>query len=182
MKFTATEIPDVILIEPRVFSDARGFFMETFQAEVFAKAGIPVNFVQDNHSGSQKGTLRGLHYQICHAQGKLFRVIAGTVFDVVVDLRRSSPTCGKWIGTLLSAENKHQLWIPEGFAHGFYVVSEWAEINYKVTDYYAPQCERTLMWNDPQLAIAWPLADGQPPILSAKDVNGKPLKDAELFD
>ncbi len=156
--------------------------METYQTEVFAKAGIPTNFVQDNHSGSQKGILRGLHYQICHPQGKLVRVIAGEVYDVVVDLRRSSPTFGKWIGTLLSAENKRMLWVPVGFAHGFYVVSEWAEFTYKVTDFYAPECERTLMWNDPELAIVWPLVQGQPPILSAKDAQGISFKDAQLFD
>ncbi len=182
MKFIPTAIPDVILIEPRVFGDARGFFMETYQARLFAEAGIPDDFVQDNHSGSQKGILRGLHYQICHPQGKLVRAIAGEVYDVVVDLRRSSPTFGKWVGARLSAENKLQLWVPAGFAHGFYVVSDWAEFTYKVTDFYAPEWERTLMWNDPQLAIDWPLGDGRPPILSAKDTQGKLLKDAELFD
>ncbi len=182
MKFIPTEIPDVVIIEPRVFGDARGFFMETYQEQLFAENGIRANFVQDNHSGSQKGILRGLHYQICHAQAKLVRVVAGEVFDVVVDIRRSSPTFGKWVGTLLSAENKLQLWVPEGFAHGFYVVSDWAEFMYKVTDFYAPEWERTLMWNDPQLAIDWPLVEGQAPLLSAKDVKGKTLKEAELFD
>jgi dTDP-4-dehydrorhamnose 3,5-epimerase len=182
MKFIPTIIPDVIVIEPRVYGDARGFFMETYQAQEFAAAGIQANFVQDNHSGSPKGILRGLHYQICHAQAKLVRVIAGEVFDVVVDLRRSSPTFGKWVGTVLSAENKWQLWVPEGFAHGFYVLSDWAEFTYKVTDFYAPQWERTLLWNDAQIAIEWPLLEGQPPILSAKDAIGKSLKDAELFD
>lgn len=156
--------------------------METYQSEVFAKAGISANFVQDNHSGSPKGILRGLHYQTCHSQGKLVRVIAGEVYDVVVDLRRNSPTCGKWVGTCLSAENKRMLWVPVGFAHGFYVVSDWAEFTYKVTDFYAPECEHTLMWNDPALSIDWPLLDGQPPILSAKDKNGKLFKDALLFD
>lgn len=156
--------------------------METYQAELFAKAGIPTNFVQDNHSGSQKGILRGLHYQFRHAQGKLARVIAGEVYDVVVDLRRSSPTFGKWVGTTLSAENKRMIWVPAGFAHGFYVVSDWAEFTYKVTDFYAPEWERTLMWNDPQLAIDWPLVNGQPPILATKDADGKLLRDAELFD
>lgn len=181
MKFTPTAIPDVVLIEPRVFGDARGFFMETYQAQQFAEAGIRASFVQDNHSGSQKGILRGLHYQICHPQGKLVRVIAGEVYDVVVDLRRGSPTCGQWLGMLLSAENKRQLWIPEGFAHGFYVTSEWAEFFYKVTDYYAPECERTIAWNDPDLAVDWPLVEGQPPILSAKDASGKLFKDVELY-
>jgi len=182
MKFVPTAIPDVVVIEPRVFGDARGFFMETYQSKLFESAGIRANFVQDNHSGSQKGILRGLHYQICQAQGKLVRVIAGEVFDVVVDLRRGSPTFGKWVGTVLSAENKRQLWVPVGFAHGFYVVSDWAEFTYKVTDFYAPEWERTLLWNDPALGIEWPLVDGQPPVLSAKDANGKLLKDAELFD
>ncbi len=182
MNFIPTTIPDVIVIEPRVFGDARGFFMETYQAELFAKVGIPTNFVQDNHSGSQRGILRGLHYQICHAQGKLVRVVAGEVYDVVVDIRRSSPHFGKWVGTFLSAENKKMMWIPPGFAHGFYVASEWAEFTYKVTDFYAPEWERTLLWNDPQLAIDWPLANGQLPILSSKDGNGKLLKDAELFE
>jgi len=182
MKFIKTAIPDVVMIEPHVFGDKRGFFLETYQAKMFAEAGIQADFVQDNQSGSQKGILRGLHYQICHAQGKLVRVIAGEVFDVMVDLRRSSPTFGKWVGMMLSSENKLQLWIPPGFAHGFYVVSDWAEFTYKVTDFYAPEWERTLMWNDPQLAIDWPLVDGRPPTLSAKDANGKLLKDAELFD
>ncbi len=182
MKFIPTEIPDVILIEPRVFGDARGFFMETYQAKEFAFQGIHADFVQDNHSGSQKGILRGLHYQICHSQGKLVRVITGEVFDVVVDLRRSSPTFGKWVGTMLSAENKRQLWVPAGFAHGFYVVSDWAEFIYKVTDFYAPEWERTLKWDDPQLAVKWPLVGGQPPVLSTKDENGTPFDQAELFD
>lgn len=153
MKFTPTAIPDVILIEPRVFGDSRGFFMETYQAKLFAQAGIQADFVQDNHSGSQRGILRGLHYQIQQPQDKLVRVIAGEVYDVVVDIRRSSPTFGKWFGIILSAENKLQLWIPKGFAHGFYVTSEWAEFSYKVTDYYAPEWERTLKWDDPDLAI-----------------------------
>lgn len=182
MQFTPTAIPDVILIEPRVFGDSRGFFMETFQAEQFAAAGLPTQFVQDNHSGSQRGTLRGLHYQIRHAQGKLLRVTSGTIFDVVVDLRRSSATFGKWLGTCLSAENKCQLWVPPGFAHGFYVLSEWVDLLYKTTDYYSPQWERTLRWDDAQLAIDWPLLDGSAPILSAKDANGTLLAEAELFD
>ncbi len=156
--------------------------METYREELFAKAGIPTNFVQDNHSGSQRGTLRGLHYQICHSQGKLLRAISGEIFDVTVDLRRRSPTFGKWVGVVLSAENKRQIWVPEGFAHGFYVISEWAEITYKVTDYYAPEYERSLKWDDPQLSIDWPLVDGQPPILSARDAKGVQLKQAELYE
>jgi dTDP-4-dehydrorhamnose 3,5-epimerase len=182
MKITPTAIPDVLLIEPRVFGDARGFFMETYQTKTFAEAGIQAVFVQDNHSGSQRGILRGLHYQIRQPQGKLVRVISGEVYDVVVDLRRSSPTCGQWFGAVLSAENKQQLWIPAGFAHGFYVMSEWAEFTYKVTDYYAPQWERALAWNDPDLGIPWPLVDGSPPILSAKDASAVLLKDIELFE
>jgi dTDP-4-dehydrorhamnose 3,5-epimerase len=149
---------------------------------LFAESGIQASFVQDNHSGSQQGILRGLHYQICQAQGKLVRVIAGSVYDVVVDLRRNSPTFGQWMGTELSAENKRQLWIPAGYAHGFYVTSTWAEFTYKVTDYYAPQYERSLLWNDPQLGIEWPLVDGQPPLLSTKDANGKPLSEAEVYE
>jgi dTDP-4-dehydrorhamnose 3,5-epimerase len=181
MNFTPTSLADVMLIEPRVFGDARGFFMETYQAKEFEKAGIAYDFVQDNHSGSQKGTLRGLHYQIEHTQGKLVRVVIGEVYDVAVDLRRSSPTFGQWAGVLLSAENKQMLWVPPGFAHGFYVVSEWAEFTYKVTDFYAPEWERSLLWNDPQLAIPWPIEDGLSPKLSEKDRNGKPLSAAELF-
>jgi dTDP-4-dehydrorhamnose 3,5-epimerase len=182
MNFIHTSIPDVILIEPRVFGDERGFFLETYQAERFAAHGIPTHFVQDNHSGSRQGILRGLHYQIQQAQGKLFRVIAGEVFDVAVDIRRSSPTFGRWVSACLSAQNKQMIWIPPGFAHGFYVVSEWAEVVYKASDFYAPQWERTLLWDDPELAIPWPLVGGQPPILSAKDSQGQPLRQAELFD
>ncbi len=181
MKFIPTSIPDIILIEPRVFGDSRGFFMETYQVKLFAEAGIDACFVQDNHSGSQKGILRGLHYQIRQPQGKLVRVVAGEVYDVVVDIRRSSPTFGQWVGTYLSAENKCQLWIPVGFAHGFYVLSEWAEFMYKVTDFYAPEFERSLLWNDPQLGIKWPLVDGKEPLLSKKDVAGQLFKDIELF-
>ncbi len=182
MKFAATSIPDVILIEPDVFGDERGFFMETFQAARFIESGINQDFVQDNHSGSVQGTLRGLHYQIKQPQGKLVRVVAGEVFDVAVDLRRSSPTFGKWEGVCLSAQNKLQLWIPAGFAHGFYVTSAWAEIVYKATDYYAPQWERSLLWNDPALAIHWPLLDNEKLILSPKDAKGKPLGEAEVYD
>jgi dTDP-4-dehydrorhamnose 3,5-epimerase len=182
MEFEQTDIPGVIIIKPQVFGDERGFFMETFRADLFAEAGIAGPFVQDNHSGSQQGILRGLHYQIRQAQGKLVRTVAGEVFDVAVDLRRSSPTLGHWVGTLLSAENKNQIWIPPGFAHGFYVLSEWAEVVYKTTDYYAPEWERTLLWNDPALGIEWPLLHGHPPILSKKDTQGMPLSQAELFD
>lgn len=182
MEFTPTAIPDVILIQPQVFGDERGFFMETYRASLFSEAGLPDQFVQDNHSGSRRGALRGLHYQIRQAQGKLVRVIAGDIFDVVVDLRRSSPTFGKWVGVSLSAQNRLELWIPAGFAHGFYVTSEWAEIVYKATDYYAPQWERTLLWRDPGIGIAWPLLSGEQPTLSAKDAQGKCLDEAELYD
>ena len=182
MQFTPTRIPDVILIEPHVFGDERGFFMETYQAQKFTKAGLPTSYVQDNHSRSRQGTLRGLHYQIRQAQGKLMRVIAGEVFDVAVDIRRSSPTFGQWVDMLLSANNKRQLWIPPGFAHGFYVISEWAELLYKTTDFYAPEWERTIRWDDPDLGIPWPLQDGQLPILSARDAQGKPLREAEIYD
>jgi dTDP-4-dehydrorhamnose 3,5-epimerase len=181
MKFTPTSIPDVILIEPRVFGDQRGFFMETYQARQFAEAGIPNEFVQDNHSGSQQGSLRGLHYQIRQPQGKLVRVVVGEVFDVAVDLRRSSPTFGRWEAARLSAENKIQIWVPPGFAHGFYVLSDWAEIVYKATDFYAPEWERTLLWNDPQVGIDWPLIESQP-ILSTKDAQGTRLRQADTYD
>ncbi len=156
--------------------------METFRSDVFAGSGIAGPFVQDNHSGSQQGILRGLHYQLRQAQGKLVRTVAGEIFDVAVDLRRSSPALGRWVGMLLSGKNKKQLWIPPGFAHGFYVLSEWAEVVYKTTDYYAPEWERTLLWNDPALGIEWPLLDGQPPVLSKKDSQGLALSEVELFD
>ncbi|MCS6994163.1 MAG: dTDP-4-dehydrorhamnose 3,5-epimerase [Anaerolineales bacterium] len=178
--FPSLEIPDVLVLQPRVFEDERGFFLESYQKERFAAAGIPFEFVQDNHSLSRRGVLRGLHYQIRQAQGKLVRVIAGEVFDVAVDLRRSSPTFGKWMGINLSAQNKTMLWIPPGFAHGFYVLSEQAEVLYKTTDYYAPQWERTILWNDPALGIAWP--PGPAPIVSPKDAAGLPFLQAELFD
>jgi dTDP-4-dehydrorhamnose 3,5-epimerase len=181
MQITPLAIPDVILIEPKVFQDDRGFFLETFQAEKYRSVGITIPLVQDNHSGSREGVLRGLHYQIRKPQGKLVSAIVGEVFDVAVDLRRSSPTFGRWVGATLSSQNHRQLWVPPGFAHGFYVLSEWAEITYKVTDFYDPQGERTLIWNDPQVGIDWPLPDGQKPILSPKDAQGKPLSEAELF-
>ena len=182
MRFQPTTIPDVCIIEPKTFSDERGFFLETYQTQRFAAAGIQATFVQDNHSGSVQRSLRGLHYQIKQPQGKLVRVVAGEVFDVAVDIRRSSPTFGQWTGACLSAENKLQIWVPVGFAHGFYVISEWAEVIYKVTDFYAPQCERTLLWNDPDIGIEWPLLDSQPPIISDKDAQGLPLHKSELFD
>lgn len=182
MQFTPTRIPDVKVIEPRVFGDARGYFMETYQAKLFAEACIPTNFVQDNQSGSQQGTLRGLHYQIQQPQGKLMRALVGEIFDVAVDIRRGSPTFGQWVGEVLSSENKRQLWVPAGFAHGFYVLSEWAEIAYKTTDYYAPHWERGITWNDPDLAVEWPLIDGKPPILSARDAAAGRFKQSEYFE
>lgn len=182
MDFIPTSIPEVLLIKPQVHGDARGFFMETYQAERFDAAGLPTNFVQDNHSGSKQGILRGLHYQIRQPQGKLLRVSSGEVFDVVVDIRRSSPTFGKWVSAHLSAENKLQLWAPPGFAHGFYVLSEWAELIYKATDFYAPQWDCTIMWDDPELGIPWPLIDGKPPLLSEKDKQGIPFSQANVYD
>ncbi len=182
MKFIPTAISEVIRIKPKTFADARGFFLETFQAKIYKEAGIASNFVQDNHSGSKRGVLRGLHYQIKHPQGKLVWAIVGEVFDVAVDLRKTSPTFGKWIGVTLSAETKEQLWLPPGFAHGFYTLSEWAEILYKATDFYAPEWERTLLWNDPQIGIEWPLIGGNQPVLSEKDAQGTLLVSAELYD
>jgi dTDP-4-dehydrorhamnose 3,5-epimerase len=182
MEFTKLAIPDVVLVKPRVFGDARGFFLETYVKSRFAAAGVDAEFVQDNHSKSAQGVLRGLHYQIRQPQGKLVRVTAGEVFDVAVDLRRSSATFGKWVGVRLSAENFHMLWVPAGFAHGFYVVSpEGAEFQYKCTDYYAPEHERIVAWNDPALGIDWPLAGGRAPTLATKDRSGVLLKDAECF-
>jgi dTDP-4-dehydrorhamnose 3,5-epimerase len=181
-QFIPADIPDILLIEPTVYGDERGFFLETYQAKVFAAAGLNCSFVQDNHSGSRQGILRGLHYQIRQAQGKLVRVVAGEVYDVAVDLRRSSPYFGKWVGCSLSAQNKLQVWIPPGFAHGFYVVSEWAEVLYKATDLYAPHWERTLLWNDPDLGIPWPIPPGGAPLLSTKDREGKRLNEAEAYE
>lgn len=180
MNFIPTEIPDVVIVEPRVFADERGFFMETWHKEKFLKGGIDVDFVQDNHSRSMQGTLRGLHYQVKKQQGKLVRVILGEVYDVAVDIRRGSPTFGKWVGFYLSAENKRMLWIPSGFAHGFYVTSEVAEFVYKCTDFYAPEYERTIIWNDSRLGIKWPLVNGSPPSLSAKDARAARFDEAEL--
>ena len=182
MEFKPAAIPDVILIELQVFADERGFFMETYQRRDFRENGIEAEFVQDNHSCSKWGTLRGLHYQIKQAQGKLVRVTAGEVFDVCVDLRRRSKTFGRWVGVELSAENKRQLWIPPGFAHGFYVTSESAEVIYKVTESYAPEWDRTLIWNDPEIGIGWPFPEGQMPMISKKDAQGKRLRDAEVYE
>ena len=180
MKAVRLSIPDVVLFEPDVFGDERGFFFESFhQAKFEAAIGRPVSFVQDNHSRSARGVLRGLHYQIQQPQGKLVRVVQGEVFDVAVDLRRSSPTFGKWVGAQLSGENKKQLWVPAGFGHGFVVLSESADFLYKTTDYYAPAHERCVAWNDPQIGIEWPLRDA--PTLSAKDAKGLALQDAEVF-
>lgn len=181
MEFLPLAIPEVMVVKPRVFGDARGFFMETWEARKFADAGYPLQFVQDNHSLSVKGTLRGLHYQIQQPQGKLVRVTAGEVFDVAVDIRSKSPTFSQWVGVTLSAENKQQLWVPPGFAHGFLVTSETAEFVYKCTDYYAPQFERTLLWNDPEIGIRWPVPIGQVPLLSDKDKAGKPLSEADVY-
>lgn len=175
-------IPDVLLIEPRVFGDHRGFFVETWSAKTFAEAGIFETFVQDNWSRSGRSTLRGLHYQIRRPQGKLVRVTQGEVFDVAVDLRKSSPTFGQWVGAWLSAENKHAMYIPPGFAHGFYVTSESAGFQYKCTDLYAPEWERTVAWDDPKVGITWPLDRGGPPVLSEKDkTRGTSLGQAEVF-
>ncbi len=180
MKVIETAIPDLLILEPKVFGDARGFFMESFNARRFQEAtGLNVDFVQDNHSRSAKGVLRGLHYQIQQAQGKLVRVVRGSVFDVAVDLRKGSPTFGKWEGVELSEENNRQFWIPPGFAHGFLVTSESADFLYKTTDYYAPEHERSLAWNDPDVGVEWPL-DGEP-LLSAKDLAGKRLSECETF-
>lgn len=177
---TPSAIPDVLILEPKVFGDARGFFFESFNARDFAQAtGLSVDFVQDNHSKSAQGVLRGLHYQIPHPQGKLVRVVQGEVFDVAVDLRRASPTFGRWVGEHLSAENKRQLWVPPGFAHGFVVLSDSAEYLYKTTDYWYPEHERSLLWNDPAIGIEWPL-DAQP-LLAAKDAAAALLRDAEVF-
>lgn len=180
MEFQKLPIPDVVLVKPKVFGDARGFFSEIWEARKFAEAGIRTEFVQDNYSRSVKHTLRGLHYQIRQTQGKLVRVTRGEVFDVAVDLRRSSPTFGRHVSAMLSADNTHQLWIPPGFAHGFYVLSDSAEFFYKCTDYYAPEHERTLSWDDPKLAIPWPLMQ-EAPILSPKDRQGRALADADCF-
>jgi len=179
MKVTPTALPGVLVVEPRVFSDDRGFFFESWNARALAAAGVDAQFVQDNHSRSRRGVLRGLHYQVEHAQGKLVRAVIGSVFDVVVDLRRSAPTFGRTLGIELSADNRKMLWVPPGFAHGFLALSESVDFLYKTTDYWFPEHERTLLWNDPALGIAWPL-DGEP-VLTAKDAAGTPLAQAEVY-
>ncbi len=181
MKFVETRLPGVIRVEPTVHSDERGFFMETWQSRRFHHAGIDLAFVQDNFSHSTKGTLRGLHYQIQQPQGKLVRVVAGEVIDVAVDLRRSSPGFGHWVGEILSAENKRQLWVPPGFGHGFLVLSDTAEFEYKCTDYYAPEFERSIRWDDQDIGIEWQLPAGEQPVLSEKDAAAPFLKDAETY-
>lgn len=182
MQITPTKIPEVLVIEPRVFQDERGFFLESFNQKGFDEAtGTHYAFVQDNHSSSAANILRGLHYQIQNAQGKLVRAVVGSIYDVAVDIRQGSPTFGKAVGKILSAENKKQLWIPPGFAHGFYVLSETADVLYKATDFYSPEYERSIVWNDPDLKIQWPTA-GKVPILSGKDAEGDSFKNADLFD
>ncbi|SMC18019.1 dTDP-4-dehydrorhamnose 3,5-epimerase [Desulfacinum hydrothermale DSM 13146] len=181
MKRLGTPIPDLVLLEPRVFEDERGFFFESYNKRVLADLGLCQEFVQDNHSRSRRGVLRGLHYQMPQPQGKLVRVVTGEIFDVAVDLRRSSPTFLQWYGVKLSAENKLQLYVPEGFAHGFLTLSEWAEVLYKTTDFYAPQYERCIRWDDPQLRIEWPLDPGVQPVVSPKDAAGVPVEKADLF-
>ena len=182
MKFVETPLKDVFLLEPSVFGDQRGFFMETWNIETFSQAGFDLKFVQDNHSRSAQGILRGLHYQTEHTQGKLVHVTSGEVFDVAVDLRRNSPTLGQWYGVTLSAENHRMLWVPPGFAHGFYVTSDYADFLYKCTDVYHPASEKTLAWNDPTLGIEWPVPTGEEPKLSSKDVEGLTWDQVPLFE
>lgn len=183
MNVIRTAIPEVLILEPKVFGDSRGFFLESFNARIFAEAtGLERTFVQDNHSRSQKGVLRGMHYQLEQTQGKLVRVVSGRVFDVAVDARKSSPTFGQWVGVELSAENQRMFWVPEGFAHGFLVLSESADFLYKTTNYYHPASDRTVQWNDPAVNIAWPLHElDDEPLLSPKDQNGLPLSQVEVF-
>ena len=181
MEFTPTRIADVVVIDPVVYEDARGFLMETWQAQKFAAAGIETGFVQDVHSRSSRDTIRGLHYQVEQAQGKLVRVITGEVFDVAVDVRRSSSTFGQWVGEVLSAGNRKLIWIPPGFAHGFMVTSEYADIEYRMTDYYAPEYERTIRWDDPDLGIDWPVRKGHEPVIADKDLAGRALQEAEVY-
>lgn len=180
MKLIATTLPDVVILEPKVFGDDRGFFFESWNEATFGSLGLPTHFMQDNHSGSRKGVLRGLHYQLQQPQGKLVRALRGEIFDVAVDIRRHSPDFGKWFGVHLSAENKRQLWIPAGFAHGFVVTSEFAEVAYKATQLYAPEHERSILWNDPEIGIEWPVEGN--PALSAKDQAGMPLREAEVYE
>ena len=182
MLIEKTEIPDVLLITPKVFNDARGFFMEVWNQAEFLKNGLDLKFVQDNHSKSVKGTLRGIHYQIENSQGKLVRVTQGKVFDIAVDLRKNSPYFGKWIGHVLSDENKQMMWIPPKFGHGFYVLSETAEFQYKCTDLYNPKAERSIVWNDMTIGVKWPIEPGTTPLLSPKDINGLPFEKADVFD
>jgi dTDP-4-dehydrorhamnose 3,5-epimerase len=182
MNFIPSDLPGVILVTPEVFSDERGISWEVHHQEKFSANGIPQQFIQDNQSISRRTVLRGLHYQLGKPQGKLVRVVQGKVFDVAVDMRRSSPFFGKWVGYILSSRNKHELWIPAGFAHGFYTLSSWAYVSYKETDLYLPQTERTLLWNDPVVAIKWPLIDGKPPMLSKRDASALSLDKAEVFD
>ncbi|GAC1421000.1 MAG: dTDP-4-dehydrorhamnose 3,5-epimerase [Acidobacteriaceae bacterium] len=179
MQVVQTTLKDVMVLEPKVFGDERGFFFESYNEATFASLGLPTHFLQDNHSGSRKGVLRGLHYQLHQPQGKVVRALKGEIFDVAVDIRRTSPDFGRWFGVVLSAENKKQLWIPPGFAHGFLVLTEFAEVAYKATELYAPAHERSILWNDPAIGIEWPL-DGEP-TLSGKDQAGSLLKDAEVF-
>jgi dTDP-4-dehydrorhamnose 3,5-epimerase len=181
MEFEPTEIPEVVLVRPKVFGDPRGYFFESWEERKFAAGGLDVKFVQDNHSRSACNILRGLHYQIQQPQGKLVRVVTGAVFDVAVDIRRSSPTFGRWVGATLSEENHHMLWVPPGFAHGFVVLSESADFLYRCTDFWAPQYERAIQWNDPDLKISWPLPPGASPALSAKDAVAPRFRDAEYF-
>lgn len=183
MRRIPTAISDVFVLEPRVFEDERGFFFESYNRSTLESLGLSEDFVQDNHSRSRRGVLRGLHYQIApRAQGKLVRVVVGEIFDVAVDLRRSSPTFGRWVGVHLSAKNKRQIYIPKGFAHGFLALSPWAEVCYKTTDYYSPEHERCVLWNDAELNIAWPLRSGEAPLVSPKDAQGVVLAHADLFD
>ena len=181
MEFEPTGIPDVVLIRPKVFGDSRGYFFESWEERKFAAAGLDAKFVQDNHSRSARHILRGLHYQIQQPQGKLVRVVTGAVYDVAVDIRRSSPTFGRWVGATLSEENRHMLWVPPGFAHGFLVLSESADFLYRCTDFYAPPQERAIQWNDPDLKVSWPLPAGVTPTLSAKDAVAARFRDAEYF-
>jgi len=181
MQFLPTEIPDVVLIRPEVFGDSRGFFLESWQERKFAAAGIGAAFVQDNHSRSTRHTLRGLHYQLRHPQGKLVRVVAGSVYDVAVDIRRHSPHFGRSVGITLSADSHDMLWVPPGFAHGFLVLSESADFLYRCTDFYAPRDEQAILWSDPELAVAWPLPPGVAPVLSARDAAARAFRDAEYY-
>ena len=181
MEFERTRIPDVVLVKPKVFGDSRGYFLETWQERKFAEAGVPIHFVQDNHSHSSRHTLRGMHYQITQPQGKLVRVTQGAVFDVAIDMRRSSPHFGQWVGVELNDSNHHMLWVPPGFAHGFLALSETVDFIYKCSDFYAPQYERTIRWDDPAVGIEWPLPAGVKPLLAVRDSQAPGIKDVESF-